>query len=153
MDMTANNKILRIINLEAGRFRHLSENEVSIKPSPDKWSKKEILGHLIDSASNNHQRFVRVLQVDELLSPGYTQNEWVRLQDYAHEDWPIIVDLWACLNQHLAHIISRVPLAKLSTLCRIGERPAITLETLINDYIKHMEHHLGQIDPEYKGFE
>lgn len=145
-------KIIRqIVSLEKKRLRAMPAAKVSAQPAPGKWSKKEILGHLIDSASNNHQRFVRIQQTDELIFPGYAQDEWVRIQDYAHEDWQTIVDLWATINRHLAHLISRVPPARFSTLCRIGERAPVTLEALIRDYIRHMEHHLCQLDPEYKG--
>jgi hypothetical protein len=114
-------------------------------PAPGKWSKKEILGHLIDSASNNHQRFVRALLSEEPVFPGYAQNDWVRGQGYADEEWQGIVDLWSALNRHIAHLVARIPPAKMQTQCRVGDSAPMTLEALITDYILHMTHHLEQL--------
>ncbi len=124
----------------------LAEDETHRRAAPGKWSRKEILGHLIDSASNNHQRFVRAQLSTEVVFPGYMQKEWVAAQDYENESWASIIELWASLNRHLAHIMERIPREKMGVRCRIGERE-LTLETLIPDYISHMEHHLKQIDP------
>lgn len=143
--MNINDRILKNIERVKDRFSKLSEPEVSQKPAPDKWSKKEILGHLIDSASNNHQRFVRAQQVTELRFPVYKQVEWVKSQNYESENWNDIFNLWVALNKHLVHIISQIPGEKLGVLCWIGENKPITLEELIEDYIKHVEHHLNQI--------
>jgi hypothetical protein len=137
--------ILKIVDATTTRLRSMTDNVAATKPGPNRWCKKEILGHLIDSASNNHQRFVRVLLAGELQFPGYTQDAWVNTQQYAQEDWQSLIDLWAALNRHLAHIISRMPADKMDSPCRIGEREAIPLADLIHDYIKHMEHHIKQL--------
>ncbi|HYL34735.1 MAG TPA: DinB family protein [Bryobacteraceae bacterium] len=109
------------------------------------WSRKQILGHLIDSASNNHQRFVRALLLDELTWPNYDQEGCVRAQRYQEAEWADLVRLWTSYNRFLAHVLAGVPAAKLSTKCRIGDDPPLTLEELAVDYLRHMEHHLEQI--------
>lgn len=137
--------IQQIVDRELPRLRLMQPKEVSASQAPGKWSRKEILGHLIDSASNNHQRFVRALLSEELRFPGHTQNDWVRLQGYADQEWQKVVDLWSALNRHLAHLVSHIPAEKLATPCRIGDNAPITLEALIADYIRDVEHHLEQL--------
>ena len=87
----------------------ISESESKRKSAPDKWSKKEILGHLIDSAANNHQRFVRAQLSAELRIPGYEQQVWVATQRYQNESWENLLQLWKSYNLHLLHIISAIP--------------------------------------------
>lgn len=139
--------ILSIVQRERGRLLALKEEDVSKKVSPDKWSRKEIIGHLIDSACNNHQRFVRVQFTDKLDFPGYAGTEWVRCQSYADENWEQLVELWSAFNLHLAHVVNRIRPDKLFVQCKIGENNAMSLEVLIADYIRHMEHHLKQLNP------
>lgn len=110
-----------------------------------KWSPKEVLGHLIDSAANNHQRFVRAQQTDRLTLPGYEQNHWVASQGYQDADWAHLVALWTHLNLHLADVISRVPPSKYSVDCVIGDSQPVTLEFIIFDYLGHLKHHMAQI--------
>ena len=139
-------RIRQIVSSEGARLRLVPENEASRKSDASKWCKKEILGHLVDSAANNHQRFVRALLAEELVFPAYVQNDWVSAQVYSGESWENILGLWSALNRHLAHLVDRIPAAKLSTQCRIGENPSVTLEVLIADYIRHVVHHLAQIE-------
>jgi DinB family protein len=125
-------------------------------PAPGKWSPREIIGHLIDSAQNNHGRFVRAQLADDLVFPGYTQNEWVRLQRYNDCDWSALVDLWARYNFHIAHVIAQIPaeiahrprgnhnLHELAWQTIPADQPA-TLAYFMTDYIGHLEHHLRQI--------
>ena len=115
-----------------------------------------IVGHLIDSASNNHQRFVRAQLKDDLVFEGYAQEGWVGVQRYNDEPWPQLVALWRLYNLHLAHVIAHAPEEmlkrehRLHTLHRIAfeviekEQPA-TLEYLMRDYVGHLKHHLRQI--------
>lgn len=128
------------------RLRALSDAQAALKTAPTRWSKKEILGHLIDSASNNHQRFVRAQLYGDLRFPGYEQEGWVRCQDYVAADWQVLVDLWQSYNQHLAHVVARIPAERLATPCRISDGEAVTLEWLVEDYLRHMDHHLAQLD-------
>lgn len=113
--------------------------------SPTTWSPKEVLGHLIDSAANNHQRFVRAQQVDPLVLAGYDQNHWVRSQGYQDADWPHLVNLWLHLNLHLADVIARIPADRYGVQCRVGDNEPGTLELLVIDYLRHLRHHMAQI--------
>lgn len=109
------------------------------------WSPKQVVGHLIDSAANNHQRFVRAQQVETLILPGYEQNHWVESQGYQEADWPHLVALWTHLNLHLAGVMERVPPAVYSVPCVIGGSEPVTLEFLMVDYLDHLTHHMEQI--------
>jgi len=104
-----------------------------------------VMGHLIDSASNNHQRFVRASLADSLEFPAYDQNGWARVQTAEEADWPLLVALWANYNRYLAHIIAHLPPAKLDVPIRVGQNEPMTLKLLAEDYLRHMVHHLGQI--------
>ncbi len=123
---------------------------------PGKWSRKEILGHLIDSASNNHQRFVRAQLTDELLCSPYDQEAWVKVQQYGESGWHELIGLWRRFNLHLAHVMEVFPHDAL-TRPRVrhnldavafravpADRPT-TLEYFMHDYVAHLEHHLAQI--------
>jgi hypothetical protein len=132
-----------IVERESARLRSLKEPAVSRRPAAGKWCAKEILGHLVDSAANNHQRFVRAALSGELSFPGYVQDGWVAAQRWAEEDWRTVVDLWIALNRHLAHVLAGLPADALSAPCRIGDRPPVTLAALAEDYLRHVEHHLA----------
>jgi len=127
------------------RLLSMSEPESSERPVPDKWSKKEVLGHLIDSASNNHQRFVRAQLSSEIRLPGYEQEAWVRTQAYQSESWDYLVQLWKFYNLHLLHVAAAIPENRLKSLCFIGENEPVTLEFIFTDYLNHLRHHLEQI--------
>ena len=127
------------------RLLSISESASSDRLAPDKWSKKQVLGHLIDSASNNHQRFVRAQLSGEIKLPGYEQESWVRTQAYQSESWEHLVQLWKFYNLHLLHVVAAIPENRLTSLCFIGDNEPVTLEFIITDYIRHLEHHLQQI--------
>ena len=146
------------IESSASRLATISEEESRATKDPDKWSPKEIIGHLIDSAANNHQRFVRAQFSDELVYPGYEQVAWVEVQNYKDEPWDQLIQLWTLYNLHLAHVIAAIPepilerSRALHNLDRIAwetvakEEPA-TLDYFVRDYAAHLRHHLGQIFP------
>jgi DinB family protein len=138
---------LRSAVVEAGpRLRALEEARAGAPRDEGKWTRKEILGHLVDSAANNHQRFVRApLAGGELVFPGYAQDEWVSRQGYRERPWLEIVELWEQLNRHLAHAIERIPEDARQAACRIGTSPPATLEWWVRDYLRHLRHHLAQI--------
>jgi hypothetical protein len=123
----------------------ISESDSKKKSAPEKWSKKEILGHLIDSAANNHQRFVRAQLSSELHIPDYEQQIWVATQRYQSEPWANLIQLWKSYNLHLLHIISTIPESALGNYCIIGDNKPVTLEFVIEDYVRHLRHHLEQI--------
>lgn len=127
------------------RFLQFSEEEASSSPAPGKWSKKEILGHLVDSACNNHSRFVRsAFETGPITLVKYAQNEWVSVQNYAGENTSDIVALWKAYNQHILNILSVFPEDRLSVKWNAGDKE-YTAEWLIIDYVDHLEHHLNQI--------
>lgn len=124
-------------------LRAIPDEEFAQRPAPGKWSKKEELGHLIDSAANNHQRFVRIPHEDMPL-PGYEQDEWVKHNYYQNAQTGNLVQLWEAYNRHLLFIISHIPEGELSRTATVkGNR--VTLGFLIEDYLAHMEHHLHRI--------
>jgi len=123
----------------------ISNADASVPAIEGGWSRKQILGHLIDSASNNHQRFVRAQLENELRWPGYDQSGCVRVQRFQEAQWSDLLGLWAGYNRFLAHVLAGVPEAKRTTSCWIGNNPVMTLEELAADYIRHLEHHLDQI--------
>jgi hypothetical protein len=112
---------------------------------PGGWSRKQVLGHLIDSASNNHQRFVRAVLQTSLDFPTYDQDGNARVQVPQEVDWSLLVSLWAAYNRYLAHVIARLPATKLDAVCRIGTGKPVTLGFLASDYVTHLVHHLKQI--------
>ena len=115
------------------------------RPAAGTWSPKEVLGHLIDSAANNHQRFIRAQQADALTFPGYERNQWVNSQGYQDADWAHLVALWTHLNLHLADVMARIPTSKYSTPCAIGGDAAVPLEAVVVGYRNHLHHHIAQI--------
>jgi len=135
----------RAVNESYERLAGLAEAESAEPISPGKWSRRELLGHLIDSASNNHQRFVRAQIDGGLTFPDYKQNDWVERQGYKDESWADLVLLWKSYNQHMLHIISRMSNDTLDALCAIGNDEPVTLRFLVEDYFGHVKHHLKQI--------
>lgn len=124
----------------------ITEEDFTFKPSPEKWSKKEIIGHLIDSVTNNHHRFVRIQFEDDVPTMEYKQNEWNVASRYNDIDSIHLVNFWVMYNQHLIEVINRIPQTDLQRRVNIGGDAPITLYQLISEYTDHMEHHLKQID-------
>jgi hypothetical protein len=127
-------------------FRQVDETRTAARPAPGKWCAREILGHLVDSACNNHRRFIVAQGADAVVFDGYDQDEWVRRQRYADMPFRDIAALWAAYNRHLAHVIGCTPD---ESLARSGRSPRgdrdITLRFLMEDYVVHLRHHLDQI--------
>ena len=123
----------------------LLPEEAHQKTSPDEWSKQEILGHLIDSAYNNHQRVIRAMLNQAADFPPYQQEEWVQLSAYNQRDWYTLVDLWMQVNLHLIKVMENVPDSALQNLCGIGKPEPVTLQFVMQDYIRHMNMHLEDI--------
>ena len=125
----------------------IDEVQFSSKIHPDKWSKKEILGHLIDSATNNHQRIIRA-QFESTPEISYNQNEWNSFNFYQELDLVHIINFWIIYNVQLYEIIRRIPKENLLKQVRVGGK-IFSLESIVIDYVEHLEHHLKQIiDPQ-----
>lgn len=137
-------------------LRTMTEPDASRSPAPGKWSPKQIVGHLIDSAANNHQRFVRAALQDEIVFPGYAQEEWVALQRYEQAAWADLLALWVAYNRHIAAVMAGVPdeartrvravhnLDDIATHAPSSAADA-TLEYFMGDYVDHLIMHLRQI--------
>ena len=130
------------------------------KSKETSWSKKQILGHLIDSAVNNHRRFKIAMHQSHLIFDGYTQDDEVKLHDYQHREWTSIVSLFSELNLHIASLILVLKDIDLNAwhdqhnydrigFQRVDSSDRTTLAYLVLDYISHIEHHLTQIIPDY----
>lgn len=132
-----------IIDKVPGILMQISEEEMSEKLSPNKWSKKEVIGHLVDSATNNHQRFVRG-QFEDRPEIRYDQNKWNECSFYQQIDSKQTILFWAIYNRQLIEIIKRIPIENLKKQIKVGEN-LLTIEFLINDYVEHLEHHLKQV--------
>lgn len=130
------------------QLKAISNEDAAIKLRPEKWSKKEIIGHLIDSASNNQQKFVRTMQQPHLDFVGYQQDFWVASQEYNQVDWLIVVGLWSFYNFHIAHIIESVDPSVLDNTISIAGSQPFTLRFIMTDYAEHLKHHLKQILPD-----
>ena len=128
-----------------GVLAGFSEAESEERPGPGRWTKKEVVGHLIDSASNNHQRFVRGQLAAGQDFPRYEQEGWVRVQNYQAARWADLIDLWRAYNTHLLHVAGQMSGDARRAVCRVGGGPEVTLEWLFVDYVDHLEHHLRQI--------
>ena len=139
-------KYLRaLINEVPPKLSKLPLSQVELKPSPVKWSPKEELGHLLDSAANNHQRIVRTQLEHEPKMPGYDGNAWVELHKYQHRNWQEMIDLWRDLNQQLLTAAEAVHDPAWSRTCTIADSLPLTLKFVFEDYIDHMVHHLKHI--------
>jgi hypothetical protein len=146
----------RTVEEASARMLALTDAEADAAGGEGKWSARETLGHLVDSAANNHQRFVRAQFKDDLVFQGYAQEDWVRAQAYDRAPWPLLVNLWRFYNLHLAHVMEHAPeeqrlrerrehnLHEIGFAAVSPDEPA-TLEHLMRDYVGHLKHHLRQI--------
>ncbi|MBE2228747.1 MAG: DinB family protein [Ignavibacteria bacterium] len=146
------NKINSLTAAAPDRIKNLQTEDLEYKISPQKWSKKEILGHLCDSAVNNLSRFVRAqFEAEPFAIVSYAQDEWVSVNHYNEMDTVELLNYWVTLNKQIVRIISNMPESKLS----VKIEPAIaafredtadkSLLWLIEDYVVHMDYHLKQI--------
>jgi hypothetical protein len=134
----------------------IGDEESRTPLKPGKWSPREVIGHLIDSASNNHQRFVRALFQDDLIFPGYDQDAWVAAQSYRDAPWRDLIAFWRTFNLHIARLMETIPadertrLRGRHNLDVLAWRPIpwdtpATLDYFMEDYVGHLKHHLNQI--------
>lgn len=153
--------LIQILDEATPQLLVQSAEEMQRKTEPSKWSKQEIMGHLIDSAYNNHQRFLRAEGQGKLIFNGYDQVAWVKRNAYQTRDWAEIVKLWEASNRHLAHVIASIDPSFITRetiehnfhiigMNRPAEGSLSSLAYLIWDYIFHLEHHLKQLIPGYE---
>ena len=130
------------------RLSNLSGDQVQRKRSSAEWSIKEELGHLLDSAANNHQRIVRAQLEDTPAMPTYDGDRWVALHRYQHRDWSSLIAIWVGLNRQLLAAAEAVPDAAWSRTCTIADSAPLTLQFVFDDYVDHMLHHLRHMGVE-----
>ena len=134
----------------------LGDEASATRAAPGRWSPREIIGHLIDSASNNHRRFVLAGFQDDLVFEGYSQDDWVAAQRYQDARWSELLLLWSSFNLHLARVMAAIP-ENVRTRERrhhnldqiafrqVSRGQAVTLDYFMADYVEHLKHHLRQI--------
>jgi hypothetical protein len=136
----------RTIEQELPFLSDLTDEQASARPNgPASWSPKQELGHLIDSAANNHMRFVGAALESKYEGPGYAQNDWVEIHAYQEISWEALTGFWFRYNVLLVMVIARIPRDRFETPCIIGESAPVPLGFVIEDYILHMRHHLDHI--------
>lgn len=126
-------------------LRALSPEQVTAASPSGEWSRKQELGHLLDSAQNNHQRIVVAALHGGYEGPTYAQNEWVDLHGYDDMSWDELLLHWSTRNQLLGRVIARISKERLSVPVTIGTDSAMPLEAWIIDYLQHLEHHVEHI--------
>jgi hypothetical protein len=139
------NLLRDLIQRVPARLEQLPQNKAESKPAPTAWSPKEELGHLLDSAANNHQRIVRAQSEDNLAFPGYEQNRWVAINRYQHRDWKELIEVWQAINRQLLAAAESVPDSAWSNTLTVTASHPMTLEFVFDDYLTHMLHHLQHI--------
>ena len=143
------NDLNEIVNSFSGKLKSISDDSFAVKPLPNKWSKKEVLGHLIDSSHTNLRRFVVGQHEHKPPHLIYEQEFWVTANDYQQESPQSIITLWALMNKRIAAVLSKMPESAYinSVDTGRGDVSLHSLQWLAADYVKHMKHHLNQIIP------
>jgi hypothetical protein len=137
-----------VVELYAQKFTQLSEPEFSAKPNPAKWSKKEVVGHLIDSAQSNLRRFI-VGQYDHQPNIVYQQDFWVQANGYQQTKKEDVIALWRLINLQIATVLANMPKENYGKLVNTGKGTLElhSIDWLAADYVKHMKHHINQVIP------
>jgi len=129
-------------------YNMVSEEHLTLKSEPEKWSRKEVLGHLIDSALNNLKRFTEIqFSSSPFIIESYNQTELVKVNYYQELPLEHLLELWESLNQQIAYVVKHIPAEKLETPVnpKYDNNEMKTLNWVICDYVAHMEHHLKQL--------
>lgn len=138
-------RLRRIVAKEEPLLRAIADSPAGASPDVERWSKKQEIGHLVDSAINNRVRFAKAALEGRFEGPSYDARGWVELGGYSQMRWADLVDLWKALNIALATLMSRIPEERRTAECRIGESFSAPLEFVVDDYIRHLQHHLDHI--------
>jgi hypothetical protein len=140
-------QLQKIVTEYETRLSNLDVTDFASKPNPEKWSKKEVLGHLIDSAHNNLRRFICAQYDDPGLRITYDQNFWVKANRYQEMPEKDLIQLWVLMNERICRVLEIIPVEKYDLLCNTGfDEPNLnTIEWLAKDYVKHLKHHMNQI--------
>src|SRR5260370_13656170 len=144
------------IDSASARLAKITESQSEHPRAEEHWSSKQIIGHLIDSAANNHARFVLGQMKDDLVFPGYDQDGWVKTNHYQEASWPQLIEFWRAYNLHLHHVMAHASKEKLNNPCTlhtlqeiafkaVPKSEPVTLEYLMEDYVVHLKHHLAQV--------
>ncbi len=143
---TTTNKLEELLKLGSTYLTKASASEITYKANPEKWSKKELLGHLIDSGINNLQRFTEI-QFEEkpYKVRKYHQNELVKANNYQHSEINELINFWLAINNRILMVIKNQTEITLSYTIEIEKGHTADLKFLIIDYVNHMEHHINQI--------
>ena len=140
--------IKKVIDAEEGFLSALPVDVITLRRNSQNRSIKQILGHLVDSASNNHQRMVRLQYCKDLLFfPDYRQDNdlWIALQDYQNIDWENLIQLWKFFNLHIIQVINSVDLSKLDSYWCDFEGTKVTLNEMIYGHLDHLHLHIREI--------
>ena len=140
--------IKKVIEAEESFLRDLPVEVITLRRNKQSRTVKQILGHLIDSASNNHQRMVRLQYSKDLLFfPDYRQDNdlWIALEDYQNADWENLIQLWKFYNLHIIQVIKSVDLTKLDSFWCDFEGTKVTLKEMIEGYLDHLYLHINEI--------
>jgi len=146
-----NQELLRLIQEYEPKLLSLSEEAITKKENSQNRTIKQILGHLIDSASNNIHRIVHFqYQPSPLIFPDYANlgnnDRWIAIQNYQDENWEDLIQLWKYSNIHIVHVINNVNQNKLDNLWITALNERISLKSMILDYLPHFKLHLKEID-------
>ncbi len=138
-----------IISEYSRKISNLSESDFAVKPLPNKWSKKEVVGHLVDSAQNNLRRFICGQYESAPPKIKYQQDFWVAANNYQQASQHDVITLWKLINEQIIAVLQRMPAEKYTNTCEMGndQSQLRTLQWLAEDYVKHLKHHLNQVIP------
>jgi len=132
----------QIIDQNLPALQIIPEEKFQYKPSPTKWSRKEILGHMVDSAQSNIRRFI-VSQYEEQPKIVYNQDKWVAITNYQQYSLPDLISLWYLVNKHICHLLRNITPEMAER--KVQTEDLHTVQWLAQDYIRHLLHHLHQV--------
>jgi hypothetical protein len=138
-----------IVTEYSERISRIPEKDFSNKPLPNKWSKREVLGHLIDSGHNNLRRFISGQYESVPPMIFYDQDFWVKANDYQHRRTTDVIELWTLINEQICAVLTTMAQGNYSKTVDVGKQESklLTLQFLAEDYVNHMKHHMNQIIP------